>query len=444
MPDGKRSASWWIVRTIKLLLYLCLALGPFVFEHRETLFEANVCHPKEQLFADFVLGAPFGYRLLTQAGYRNPNPHFVQLVTIAEGREPNDLFDTGTQNRCRRRLFLTKIIAEIQAQHPALIVIDYSFPPRGCIEDEQLRHMISNSPVPIVFGIQTETMEEYKNFSGHTLAQPTSNDRSCLVQTAAVDIRPATANNIATGGLVRLDKDPSKIPLSWPVNLRNPDDTLGPVATVQTLSLVAAGTYEQLTGHTLDERLRNLLDKKKNPYTSFLPTTTIPESAAIDILCAPGSFQGTDWDKCAPHSAAHKLFASPIVLIGERSRRDWHDSPMGGVPGSVLQANYIESLLEDRYLSPVSRNTTLVMNILWIVLVECLFAFFRPWKALGFSMIGNLLLIGACYVMILQWGYFLSLWVLGLGFALPILRMVEEARHGLAHDETAVKTGARD
>ncbi len=53
------------------------------------------------------------------------------------------------------------------------------------------------------------------------------------------------------------------------------------------------------------------------------------------------------------------------------------------------------------------------------------------------SMLGNLLLIATCYVMILQWGYFLSLWVLGLGILLPVFRILEAARHGLGHDSAA-------
>jgi len=37
-----------------------------------------------------------------------------------------------------------------------------------------------------------------------------------------------------------------------------------------------------------------------------------------------------------------------IVIIGEYSREMFFDTELGPLPGVVLQANYIESLLDDR------------------------------------------------------------------------------------------------
>jgi hypothetical protein len=433
MPLRGKSVGWWTFQVGKSLAYLCVALGPFLLEHRDTLFEGKACRPGEHLFADFVLGAPFGYQWFTQAGYRNPSPHLVQLVTLAEGREPKELFDD--RGRCRRRLFLTKLIGRIEKQSPSLIVVDYSFPLSGCAEDEQLRSIIANSPVPMIVGLAPETLEQYQNFSGIGSRQSADSNRACLVQTESMELGSTDHRSLVKGGLVWLDQDTSKIPLTWPVNLRNQDGSLGEIERMPTLPLAAVQEYERATDHDLNVRLQSLIAKRKHPYTSFLRTRAIPEIPAIAVLCVPGSFSGNDWDKCRPADAARTLFASPIVLIGERSRRDWHDSPIGGVPGAVVQANYIESLLEDRYLSPVSRRTTLALNIFWIILVEgtFLFLFSRPLRALGLSLLATLGLIAACYILILQWGYFLSLWVLGLGILLPRLRGVEELKHFLEH-----------
>jgi hypothetical protein len=52
--------------------------------------------------------------------------------------------------------------------------------------------------------------------------------------------------------------------------------------------------------------------------------------------------------------------------------------------GEALQANYIEALLEEKYVTPMSQHATLLLNISWVVVVEVIF-FVWPTRLPGSS-----------------------------------------------------------
>ncbi|MGA7926678.1 MAG: CHASE2 domain-containing protein, partial [Candidatus Sulfotelmatobacter sp.] len=62
-----------------------------------------------------------------------------------------------------------------------------------------------------------------------------------------------------------------------------------------------------------------------------------------------------------------------IVLIGERTDRDQHNTVNGKMPGYELQANYIEALLDDRYFTPVNSGLELALAVAGILAIILIF-----------------------------------------------------------------------
>src|SRR5437867_8059544 len=97
-----------------------------------------------------------------------------------------------------------------------LVVMDYSFPPSDCAEDEELRKVVvKDKRPPIVLGMGTLTPDEYASL--HTNAGNPELGESCLIVSQqmafGVDSSPP---NIRTG-VLRLNQETSRVPLGWPV-----------------------------------------------------------------------------------------------------------------------------------------------------------------------------------------------------------------------------------
>ena len=93
------------------------------------------------------------------------------------------------------------------------------------------------------------------------------------------------------------------------------------------------------------------------PYVSLLELEqfrpwSIP---ARDAVCSSPSPPG--WRACLEgelNPAIQRLIHGRVVVIGEdMPGLDRHDTVVGDMPGYMLQANYLESLLDDRLIRPV-------------------------------------------------------------------------------------------
>src|SRR5205823_12658438 len=61
---------------------------------------------------------------------------------------------------------------------------------------------------------------------------------------------------------------------------------------------------------------------------------------------------------------------------------EFRDSVVGAVPGYILQANYIESLLDDRYFLPIKLWLQVTLSLLIFAIIELIFKHFSPGMAL--------------------------------------------------------------
>jgi CHASE2 domain-containing sensor protein len=70
-----------------------------------------------------------------------------------------------------------------------------------------------------------------------------------------------------------------------------------------------------------------------------------------------------------------------------------HPSLIGTVPGVILQANYIESLLTGRVFSPVPTRVQIVMGAIWLLFIVWVSWRFEssPGLALAFSVLAAII-----------------------------------------------------
>jgi hypothetical protein len=161
----------------------------------------------------------------------------------------------------------------------------------------------------------------------------------------------------------------------------------------------------------IDEIVGTSLRKNDHPFTSFLAEAKFKPIHGMQIVCDRFLSSQEDWRNCGSHPTTELGLRGKIVVIGEHSDADEHQSVLGTVPGVVLQANYLEALLDDRYFRPINRVVEISLLFLCFLIIEMIFDHSAPLIAL-LSSVGFVAFLWAIsYVVILQWGYFLSFWL---------------------------------
>jgi len=165
--------------------------------------------------------------------------------------------------------------------------------------------------------------------------------------------------------------------------------------------------------------LQRLVAKHVHPFTSFLRESEILTYSAIQLVCDPSILQPSRWEDCTAGAVGNDAFRNHIVVIGNRIADDFHPSVIGTVPGVVLQANYIESLLDGRYFTPVPFWPAFLVNLALSLGIG--------WLFYRFSFLGggsrNLTVLRSfvfifggwilSYFLALQLGYYLVIWFPG-------------------------------
>jgi CHASE2 domain-containing sensor protein len=157
---------------------------------------------------------------------------------------------------------------------------------------------------------------------------------------------------------------------------------------------------------------KNVSPTDEPPYLSFLgrdqfDSVTLP---ANDVICA--SSQSLGWRPCEQkelNPQVQRLIRGKVVVIGDDyPGRDRFETVVGDIPGYVLQANYIESLLDDRIFLPVSEVVNSIAGILIFICVEYMFWRFHgiraPWRV-GLVFICVALVV---YLVVMFGGYYFN------------------------------------
>ena len=283
--------------------------------------------------------ATFYHRLVT-ASPRKPVPRFTSLVILsADGSPPG----VSLWNVCHERLFLGDLLKSLSTANPNVIVIDKYFGETTCpAGDPGTRNFIealrvacrNNTPVVVGRNVNEQSRERSGRPDFYALD-------------AALKLDPPVT--CVSEGIVNTYPDLRRAALWWPnvqstANSKKPPPSLALAAAMAASpQLLDAG---RLAGWTTDPPYISLLEVRQ-----FKPWTV----SARDAVCGSPSPPG--WRACQEGELNPRVLSlvhGRVVVIGEDiPELDHHDTVVGNVPGYMLQANYIESLLDDRLIRPV-------------------------------------------------------------------------------------------
>jgi CHASE2 domain-containing sensor protein len=310
-----------------------------------------------------------------------PSPS-VAIIYIDPAHDPADLLT----NVCASRAFLARLIPALNALSAHVIVIDKYISAAACAEQEQnaaFINAVETSKVPIVVGQQTHALPQGSAGAG------------CLALTPKLEF---SSQSKVHYGLTRIDNDDLKIPLRFPV-YPDPATTASsqpatsnpaplPATTGDTLSLVAA---KLVNPHIESNKiLSKLLAKQIDPYTTFL---NLPHITALTALCSaepsphapidgqPGDDLCKPWVRDPGNLDGNQLsLAGKIVVVGDIADSDKKPFPTdmapfppGTRPGVFMQANYIQALLDHRFLQQIPTPITLGLLVIYVFIVYVLY-----------------------------------------------------------------------
>jgi CHASE2 domain-containing sensor protein len=269
------------------------------------------------------------YQRVVASGPRKPAPIFTALVEIDPEKDPS------LHNVCVQRKFVAELIRAVADFSPAVIVVDKYFVTKCGEKDDGTLQLQSamrevGGRIPIVVGRRI-------------------NDS---VGSPALSLFPAPEIGPQLGireGIVNIDPDTKRLPLGWTVLT---DD--GRRRWRKSLALEAAKAYDPKLRRKYPF-LEQLIAGRQHPYISFLNREQQKRYATYstaDVFC--GNPRTRAGRSCSAGTEDDlRYLRGRIVVIGEINLDDSHFSVIGHVPGYVLQANYIEALLDQRYFKPV-------------------------------------------------------------------------------------------
>lgn len=372
-----------------------------------------------------------------------PSPS-VAIIYIDPAHDPPDLLT----DVCASRAFLARLIPALNNLNAHLIVIDKYYSASACAEQDQNTAFVNameSSKVPIVVGQET-----------HALTQ-TSAASGCLALTPKLEFSP---NSKVHYGLTRIDNDDLKIPLRFPVY---PDPAAAPstqpaasaplpATTGDTLSLVAAKLVNPRIEN--NRTLSKLLARQTDPYTTFL---NLPHITALTALCsaepsprAPIDGQSGDslcqpWVRDPDNLDGNQLsLAGKIVVIGDISDADQKPFPSdlapfppGTRPGVFMQANYVQALLDHRFLQQIPTPVTLGLLVLYVLIVYVLYwahdEHGHPRFTLDQAALWSLAVLAGVvtcsFLLLVTMSYFTPLWALWGAGVFMVFRYLEASGH---------------
>jgi CHASE2 domain-containing sensor protein len=422
---SQKLRHYWIV--LPLLFIMLLLAASELDNMGYNLWERKTCDLQEISQGGFSgeLYAP-----ITRWALRiTPSPS-VAIIYIDPKTEPAEILT----NTCASRVFLSRLIQDLNTLRANVIVIDKFYSEANCAEKPKNKIFVDTmdaSVVPVVVGQPTQALDDTSNGGCLALSPKLEFDKKANVHY----------------GLTRLNSDSLKLPLRWPIfqPATKPKDTPTQLSedtgVGDSIALVAA--TQQDPNLQKDASIEKLLSIHVHPYTTFVD---LPHINAMAVLCSAEAVPRDAYGQ--PFGAACNGMVHPIndldgknlrlngkiVVIGDKATdSDMQPFPGGEKPGVWLQANYIQSLLDRRFLHEVPLVITLVCLLLFIFVAYCLFWYIdQPERAL---LAGLALVIGLIIVslgILITTSYFTPLWALWGAGLLVIFRYLETQAHHLS------------
>lgn len=409
-PDMKKRLN----RVFRWAGYICIALVAVALEEGGELRRSlGLSEATNEEIAPSIM-----YQRFITAGYRKPRSHFVSPVVMSRTYDPPDVFN----NICEKREFEAALLNRIKELSPALVVLDFWYSPQSCKtgqdaqRSDSLKRAVSevSNHIPVVIGLGSHTKAEFE-----MAKDPDLQEMEKLGFRARDQVLDQNANfsgqNISYG-LVRVDTDTTGIPIFW--NVYRSKDVLrakGKPERLPALSFAAATLR--------DAQVVTILDKinraDEHPVTTFIEESDLHPVRAIDLLCGGQIPADADWRTCNPPDLRtdprfQRLKMGQIILLCENSDLDQHNSVIGKVPGYVLQANYIEGLLDDRLFRRIPAIIELILILLGAAAIVIIFEYFPDFPkslvALGASYLFVVIIAAICNLLAMYFGWFIAFW----------------------------------
>jgi len=358
---------------------------------------------------------------------------------------------------CRRRLYISELLKALAKHYPKVVVLDIWLDPELCT-NKQVNDTLSSEltefseHAPMILGVpargsvdlQAESPAEFTYMKNRTPA----------FKPAELVVMPVThlsrANNgRITEALIRRDSNTRRIPLGWPVYVGFPEVGSSVRPEMQdTLSVAAVRAFDP--HHSVLKKIDALapdgspqVSTAPYPYTNFLRENELPIERSIEVICLSSPDEawkaicaGTRVFGATPGSLNSKSdsLKDKIVIIGIVGLGDLHPTVLGRVPNVILQANYIQSLLNSRVYKPLSIGADLIVEAILLVVVFTIAWRFRrnTFLALAVSILATI--VGAFVILkFLTWaGYYTNL-VVPLAAAAVITNITVQFHHFLLH-----------
>lgn len=354
---------------------------------------------------------------------------------------------------CRRRLYIAELLKALANLYPRVVVLDIWFDPEFCSDERVTRILFDalgqfSKAAPIILGLPSRNATDFQVNSPAEFRYM-SNRKPPLGQTELV-LMPVTHPPQSTDGrlveaVVRRSSDATRIPLSWSVYDRLPKDGVQP-RRAETLSVAAVRAFD--SHHPTLKKIDALspdgspkVSTEPYPYTSLRREDQLPIQRALDVICSRSA--DAFWKNICAQSELltsdpnvfTNIFTNKVIVIGLVGLGgDLHETTIGTVPGVILQADYIESLLSGPLFKPLSLTCESLLGALGLAIAVGAGWCFRlhPLRAVTLSLLAAILFSYGTLQILIWRGYYTQFLVPVIGAAL-FVNVTLTLHHFLLH-----------
>jgi CHASE2 domain-containing sensor protein len=304
-----------------------------------------------------LFGLASVYHWIVTSSPRKAVPRFASLIVLGPQASPAGV---SLFNVCQERRFLAALLETVAKAKPNVIVIDKYFGRSTCPADDP-------STQALVRAARYLCQQHIALVTGRRVADGPLHDPAFR---APYPLDPALRlSDCQIEGVLNIDADLRRSNLWW-ASVEPLDGSGPPPPSLALASALAASPNLLRAG-----RLKDWTPSSPPPYVSFVDPGQFAAStiAGRDAVCVSASAPG--WRACSDEELSPRVretLHARVVVIGEDVPGiDRHRTVVGEVPGYILQANYIESFLDDRIIRPTGD----AVNWLFGLLIYALFEF---------------------------------------------------------------------
>jgi CHASE2 domain-containing sensor protein len=362
------------------------------------------------------------YQRLVTSGFRTPYARDIAVVLIRNGTEP---MEVTLVNVCEQRQFLSRVLQLLKGASPDVIVIDKYFAPDACRTQPQ-------GTIALQTAVQKLLDAGISVVVGHRADQHGNIAPTLPLADGKADFFE---------GDLTLEQDVRRVVFEWQ-NATFPD---GSTRASPTLAFQAAlAKTPEL--RRVNRRLEAFYSRREQPYAAFLPQSAVDEYtfSGIKLLCGEAANENTDWRNCStPQEAWLKRLRGKVVVLGEDTLGglrgkvvvlgedtlgvDQHVTVVGTIAGVLLQANYIEAILNDDLFQPLPTWVGLLYSFVLFALIQWVVINGRSGLKLALAAIVVVGAYGLSWAVIELFGFYLNP---GVGLVAAILSWIADRATG--------------